>query len=71
MMQANENCEGDQSSFPIRCRPRMLLLDCDPLLHALMRSRLIEVDHGLLEHVAQVRFPKDQQVIEAFAAHAP
>ena len=71
MMQATENWEGDHSSFASKCRPCMLLLDWDPLLNALMWSCLIEVDNVLLEHVAQVPFPEDQQVIEAFAAQAP
>ncbi len=36
-----------------------------------MRSRLIEVDDVFLEHVAEVLFPEDQDVIEAFASDAP
>ncbi len=67
MMQATEHREGDDSPFAIGCR---LLLGWDPLLNALMWSSLVEVDHVLLERVAQVPLPEDQHVIQAFAAHA-
>ncbi len=36
-----------------------------------MRPRLIEVDHILLEHSTEVRFARNEDVIEAFTAHAP
>ncbi len=71
MMQATENGECDDSPIATRGWRCKLLLDWEPLLNALMRSRLVEVDDILFEHPAEVGFAQNEDVIQAFTAHAP
>ncbi len=71
MMQATEHGEWDDSPIATRGWRCKLLLAWDPLLNALMRSRLVEVDDILFEHPAEVGFAQNEDVIQAFAAHAP
>lgn len=71
MMQATEHGEWDDSPIATRgCRCK-LLLAWDPLLNALMRSRLVEVDDILCEHPVEVGFAQNEDVMSSVARMCP
>ncbi len=71
MMQAAQNWQRNNTPSGHRCCLCTLRSSGDPLLNALMRARLIKVNGILFEHTVQVLFTEDEQVIQAFTAHAP
>ncbi len=70
-MEAAENREGDDRARAANGRAWALLAFWHALVDALVRTRTIEIQHVLLEDMAQVRFAHEQDVIEAFTPHAP
>src|SRR5919202_1912208 len=64
---------GDRAHTAARPRPRYARLEGvgDALLQALMWPGTVEVGYVLPEHASQVALAQDEQIVQAFAAHAP
>ncbi len=71
VMETTQNREGNDLSLVFNLRACCIPWLRNLLVDALMRSRLVEILHVLVEDPPQVRDAEDHHMVEAFTPDAP